>query len=263
MKNPFFNKVVLTVAVVIMTTGCAVGPNFRTPEFKIPAQYTPTPLPEETVGTNTASGRAQRFAFAEDLTAQWWNLFRSPELDTLIRQGLTESPSLAAAQAAIRKAEENLRAAQGVLLFPNIDASAYAGRQRTSAYTNGGNSNTFNLYNASVGVSYTLDLFGGSRRRLEALQAQVDFQRYQYEAAYLALAANIVTTAIREAALRDEIAASREILAAQEKQLELITRQFELGATGKIAVLAQQTEVAVTKATLPPLEKELALTRHA
>lgn len=263
MKKPLIRLIFMATVLSFLTTGCAVGPDFRTPDFKTPAQYTPTPLPAETVGTDTASGRAQRFAFAEEISAQWWTLFRSPELDTLIRQGFSDSPTLAAAQAALRQAEENLRAAQGGLLFPSVGAAGYAGRQRTSADTSGGVSNTFNLYNASVGVSYTLDLFGGSRRRLEALQAQVDYQRYQYEAAYLTLAGNIVTTAIREAALRGEIASTQEILKAQETQLALVTRQFELGAAAKISVLAQQTEVAITKATLPPLEKELALTQHA
>ena len=263
MKYALLNRLLLAITVAILMTGCAVGPDFRTPEFKTPTHYTASPLPVKTAGTNGDAGKAQQFVFAEDLSAQWWTLFHSSELDTLIRQGLKDSPTLAAAQAALRKAEENLRAAQGGLLFPSIDANAYAGRQRTSADTNGGVSNTFNLYNASVGVSYTLDIFGGSRRRLEALHALVDYQRYQYEATYLTLAANIVTTAIREAALRGEIASTQEILKAQETQLALATRQFELGGTAKISVLAQQTEVAITRATLPPLEKELALTQHA
>lgn len=247
----------------ILMTGCAVGPDFHPPDFKTPPHFTAAPLPAETAATDTKGGNAQRFAFAEDLSAQWWTLFGSPELDTLVRQGLTNSPSMAAAQAALRKAEENYRAARGALLFPGVDASIYGGRQRTSTYTNGGGDNTFNLYHASVGVSYTLDLFGGSRRRLEALQAQVDYQRFLYEAAYLTLAANIVTTAIREAALRDEIAATHEILKAEEKHLKVVQKQFELGAVARIAVLAQQTELAATKASLPPLEKEHALTRHA
>jgi len=263
MKKKWSSFLCLAAMYFILVTGCAVGPDFRTPDFKTPGKYTPTPFPAETVTASTECGKTQRFAFAGDISAQWWTLFRSPELDALIRQGLTDSPTLAAAQAALRNAEENLRAAKGGLLFPSIDAGAYAGRQRTSAYTNGGDSNTFHLYNASVGVSYTLDLFGGSRRRLEALQALVDYQRFQYEAAYLTLAANIVTTAIREAALRGEIASTREILKAQETQLALAMRQFELGGTARISVLAQQTEAAMTKATLPPLEKQLALTQHA
>jgi len=263
MDGFLLKRILLATMIVMLTAGCAVGPDFRTPELASPEHYTPSPLSPETVATDTQSGQAQRFAFTEDVSDQWWTLFRSPELDRLIKQALAKSPTLAAAQAALRKAEENLRAAQGGLLFPAFDTGLYGGRQRTSAYTNGGTSNTFNLYNASVHVSYTLDIFGGSRRRLEALRALVDYQRYQYEAVYLTLTANIVTTAIREAALRDQIVTTKAILKAQETQFALINRQFELGGAARISVLAQQAEVAVTRAALPPLEKELALTRHA
>jgi NodT family efflux transporter outer membrane factor (OMF) lipoprotein len=263
MKKRTSTPIFLVALLSLVFLGCAVGPDFRTPVLKTPRTYTPSTLPSETAGASTEGGKVQRFAFAEDLSAQWWVLFRSPELDALIKKGLTESPSLAAAQAALRVARENLTATRGGLLFPSIDAGAGASRQRTSAYTNGGISSIFNLYNASVNVSYTLDIFGGSRRQIEALEAQVDYQNFQYEATYLTLTANIVTTAVQEAALRGEIAATRDILAAQEKQLEIVKRQFELGAVPKVSVLAQQTELAITKATLPPLEKQLAYTRHA
>ena len=121
---------------------------------------------------------------------------------------------------------------------------------------------TFTLFNASVNVSYTLDLFGGVRRELEALQAQVDYQRFQMEGVYLALTSNIVTTVVKEAALRAQLLATRDILAVQEKQLEAIENQLRLGGVSRSDLLAQRTEIAQTRATLPPLEKELAQTRH-
>jgi NodT family efflux transporter outer membrane factor (OMF) lipoprotein len=122
--------------------------------------------------------------------------------------------------------------------------------------------NPFTLYNASVDVSYTLDLFGGKRRELEAFQAQVDYQRYQLEGAYLTLASNIATTAIREASLRAALQATREILAAEEQHLALVERQFLLGGAARVAVLAQQAQVAQTRVLVPVLEKQLAQTRH-
>ncbi|MEJ2700616.1 MAG: efflux transporter outer membrane subunit, partial [Desulfuromonadales bacterium] len=106
-------------------------------------------------------------------------------------------------------------------------------------------------------------LFGSTRRQLEALGAQVDYQHFQYEAAYLSLTANIVTTAIQEAALRAQITTTREILEANQKLLDLVQRQFELGAVPKTSVLFQKSQLAITKTALPPLEKQLAFTRHA
>jgi len=119
-----------------------------------------------------------------------------------------------------------------------------------------------NLYNASVNVSYALDVFGGNKRQLEGLQALADYQQYQLEAAWLALTANLVTTAIREASLRGQLQATREVLDAQQKQLDVIELQFQFGAIPRATVLLQRNTVAQTRAGVPPLEKALALTRH-
>ncbi len=249
--------------VVIFLAGCAVGPQLGSPEFPATGSYTASPMPSHTASAPTDGGKAQRFAFAQHLSAEWWTLFHSAELNALIKQGLADSPSLSSAGAALHEAQENLRAATGALLYPGVDASVQATHQRAPSALTGAPTEEFDLYNASVNVSYTLDLFGRSRHQLEALRAQVDYQRYQFEAAYLSLTANIVTTAVGEASLRAQIRATEEILASEEKQLDVVKRQFELGAVPRTSVLSQQTELAKTRATLPPLEKQLAYTRHA
>jgi NodT family efflux transporter outer membrane factor (OMF) lipoprotein len=121
----------------------------------------------------------------------------------------------------------------------------------------------FNLFNASVNVSYTLDVFGGLRRQIEALGAQVDNQQFELMAAYLSLTANIVTTAVTVASFQAQIQATHSLLSAQEKQLAIIKKQFFLGGLSRNEVLTQETLVAQTRATLPPLEKSLAQSRHA
>jgi NodT family efflux transporter outer membrane factor (OMF) lipoprotein len=262
MKSFFVHTSFILIVSVILT-GCAVGPDFRLPDMAVPGQYTATPLPAQTAGTPSESTAAQRFAFAENLPGEWWNLFRSPALDSMIKQGLADSPTLSAAQAALRKAEEDLRAVSGSILYPAVNANLQAGRQRTSGNVDTGPSDTFNLYNASVSVSYTLDLFGGGSRQREVYQAQVDYQRYIFEATYLTLTANIVTTAIQEASLREQINSTQDILATQQKQLDVLKKQLELGAVPKTVVLSQETELAMTKAGLPLLEKQLDLTRNA
>lgn len=250
--------------VAIALAGCAAGPDFRRPAAPAVSSYTAGALPAETAAAPVAGGAAQRFAPGERIPAEWWALFRSEPLDRLIRQALADSPTLAAAQAALRQAEENRRAQFGVLL-PRVDGSASASRQKISGASFGQQGldlSAFTLYNASVSVSYALDLFGGTRRELEALQAQVDYQRFQLEAAWLTLTANLVTTAIQEGALRAQIAATRDIVAAEEQQLDLVERQFRLGGAARPDVLAQQAQLAQTRATLPGLEKQLAQARH-
>ena len=259
----FFPRISLIIIALVTLSSCAVGPNFRSPDMATPDHYTAAPLPAQTVGTPSKNVTAQRFAFAKDLPGEWWTLFRSPELDKMIKQGITDSPTLAAAQGALRKSEEDLRAVSGSILYPAVNANLQAARQRISGNADVGPSDTFNLYNASVGVSYTLDLFGGGRRQIEAYQAQIDYQNFIYEATYLTLAANIVTAAIQEASLREQIDVTRAILVAEQRQLDVIHKQFELGAVSKTAVLAQETELAMTTAGMPPLEKQLDLNRHA
>jgi NodT family efflux transporter outer membrane factor (OMF) lipoprotein len=262
MKWLFTHMVIVGIAAVALA-GCTVRTNLRSPEIAAPRSYTTVPLPSHTVSAPTGCGEEQCFRFVETLPGQWWTLFRSPELNELIKQGLAGNPSLSSAQAALREAEENLRAASGELLYPGVNGSLQASRQRSSGAVFGASNFTFNLYNASVNVSYTLDLFGASRSQLEALAALVDYQRYQVEAAYLSLTANIVTASVTEASLREQIRATQDILAAEQQQLDMVKRQFELGAVSKTSVLSQQTELAKTRATLPPLQKQLAYTRHA
>ncbi len=243
--------------------GCAVGPDFRRPPPPAVDSYTAEALPEETAAAPVAGGAPQRFVSGEEIPPQWWALFRSEALDRLIRQALADSPTLAAAQARLREAEENRRAQFGALL-PRVDMNASASRQKISGAPFGqpANNPSFTLYNASVDVTYALDLFGGTRRELEALQAQVDYQRYQLEGVWLTLTSNLVTTAVQEGALRAQIRATREIVAAEERQLTLVERQFRLGGASRTDVLAQQAQLAQTLTTLPPLEKQLAQARH-
>ena len=255
---------IAATAVAALLSACAVGPDFRAPDAPAVAAYTEKPQPERTESAPVQGGDAQRFELGAKISAEWWTVFGSPELDALVRAALAGQPTLAAAQAALRQAEENVNA-QYAVLYPSVDASLSARRQRISGASFGNPSSpstTFNLYNASVNVSYQIDVAGGARRELEALVAGVDFQRLQVEAAYLSLTANVATTAFREASLREQIRATREISEAQDSQLRLAEQQFKLGAISGSDVLGQRAQAAQTRATLPPLEKALAQTRN-
>jgi len=252
------------VAAAAFLAACAVGPDYRAPDTPVAATYTEKPQPERSESAPVQGGDAQRFELGAKISADWWTLFGSPELDALIRTALAGQPSLAAAQAALRQAEENVNAQYSVL-YPSFDASLSARRQRISGATFGNPSipsTTFNLYNASVSVTYAVDVAGGARRELEALRAGVDFQRFQVEATYLSLTANVATTAFREASLREQIRATREISQAQDSQLELAEKQFKLGAISGSDLLGQRAQAAQTRATLPPLERALGQTRN-
>lgn len=252
------------VFVAALLAGCLVGPDFRRPAPPGAASYAGRDLPSETTAAPVAGGAAQRFNPGEEIPAQWWELFRSEPLDNLIRQAFADSPTLDAAEARLRIAEENRRAQAGAL-FPSVDGSASAGRGKSSGASFGQpqlDLSPFTLYNASVGVTYALDVFGGTRRELEALRAEIDYQHYQREGAWLALAANIVTTAVHEADLRARIAATNDLAATEERQLGLVEKRFRLGGGSLPDVLAQKAQLAQTRAALPELEKQLSQARH-
>ncbi len=246
-----------------LAAGCAVGPDYHRPAAPETQTYEDRPLPAETASADTESGAAQKFAPGKEIPAEWWALFHSESLNRLIMQAIKANPDLEAAQAALREAGENAAAAGGVL-FPTVSAGFSSIRQKTSGAAAGGNfpGSIYTLHDASVGVSYGLDVFGGARRQVEELEAVKEFQRFQMEAAYLTLAGNVVTSAVQEASLRGQIAATNKIIEDQQKQLDLTQQQFELGGAAKTVVLAQQTILEQTRATLPDLEKQLAQTRH-
>jgi NodT family efflux transporter outer membrane factor (OMF) lipoprotein len=244
--------------------GCAVGPDFERPAAPPVQSYTGAALPAQTDSTAGPAGAAQHFAPGQEIPAQWWMLFHSETLDRLIRQALADSPTLAAAQATLRQAQENLSAVSGAV-SPHVDAGVSAERQRFSFAAIGQPqvpSTVFNLYNASVSVTYSFDVGGGSRRELEAMRAQVDYQNFQLRGAHLALTANIVTTVVQEASLRARMQALEEIEALQRKELDILEQQFSLGGARRTDVLTQRAQLVQTRASLPPLEKELTFTRH-
>lgn len=253
-------KAILIASLSLALGGCAQGPDYQPPAAPTVNGYTETSLPATTSSSPVSAGDAQQFLIGQDIPEQWWTLFQYEPLDRLIRRALQENPTIAAAQARLRESRENLIARTGTVKLPSVDGNLSAFRSKAIETTGG--INTFTLYNASVDVSYTLDLFQGGQRELEALRAQVDYQRLQLEAAHLTLTANIVTTAVREASLHARIEALREIISRQEKQLDLTERQFELGSISRADVLAQRTQLARTRTSLPPLEKELAESRH-
>ena len=214
------------------------------------------------VSPDTAA-HGQQFVEGRDIPAQWWELFHSPALNQLVERALKANPNLQAAQATLRQAQENVYAAEGTL-YPAVNANGSVARERTNGAQNGQSipGSVFTLYNASVSVSYGIDLFGIARRGLESVQAQHDFQRFQLEGAYLTLTSNVVTTAVQEASLRAQIAATREIIDAEAQQLDVLQKQFSVGGVSQSSVLAQQTALAQTRAGLPQLEKQLSQIRN-
>ncbi|HUN75592.1 MAG TPA: efflux transporter outer membrane subunit [Steroidobacteraceae bacterium] len=252
-------------AIALAPSACAVGPNYHPPAPPPQQGYTREALPARTVSTGVAGpgGQAQSFELGRDLTGQWWMLFGSPKLDALIRQAMASYPDIAAQQAALRAARENVRAEEGSFL-PQVQGAGIATRSQTPGELIFPGFPNFieNVFEATVSVSYTFDFFGKQRRTVEGLQAQAVQQGFVLEASYLTLTSNVVTQAIQVASVRDQVAATHDIIAIEEHQLSIVQRRYELGSQTRADILQQESNLAAVRATLPGLQQQLAQAHH-
>ena len=211
-----------------LLAGCAVGPDFERPQPPAATQFTQGQEPTVTVA---ADGQAQHFEPGAKIAADWWRLFQSPQLDRVIQEAVAQNANLQSAQARLRQSQENLQAGYGVF-FPQVKGNFSPTRQRfTTAQFGAGNApgSIFNLYTSSVSVSYVLDVFGGQRRTVEGLAAQVDYQSYTAAATYLTLLGNVVNAAVAQAGYRAQIEATQQLIGFQKEQLSITATQAQAG----------------------------------
>jgi len=240
-KAFFFEKkkqktfVCLVTAAVL--SGCAVGPNFKVPAPPVSVTSAPT---------------------AQKIPDQWWSQFGSATIDSAVNQALTNSPDLASQQAALRAAQEQYRATSGSL-YPQISGSLNASR---SATTLGPEALMESVGNAQIAASYTLDLWGGTRRNIEEQAANVDQARYVLAESRLTLTASIAQTLISIASLNDQIGATNQIIATEQQSRAQISQQLALGSKTRADLLQQDAQIAQTRTQLPPLAQQLDQAHH-
>ncbi len=226
--------------VLIVLSGCAVGPDFQRPQTEVPAGWA-GPLPEAPPAKTTPPD--------QDL-ARWWTLFQDPTLSSLVERGIKFNLDLREAEARIRQA----RAARGVAaggLGPTLDASGSYQRARSSAATAGG---TANQYQAGFDAGWEADLFGGVRRSVEAADADLQAAMESRRDTLVTLTAEVARNYIDLRGLQQQIAIARNNLAAQEHTAELTRRRFEGGFASGLDVANAEALAATTSAQIPVLE---------
>jgi len=240
-----------------LAPGCAVGPDFVRPEPPIASRYTPDPEPE----VLTPGADRQQVRLAEDISAAWWELFRSDALDDVVKRALDGSPNLALSRATLAQAHEAVLAARGAY-YPQVDASGHV-QEQDNHNINRNELHDQTSYSLGLNVSYVLDVFGGVRRNVEQQQALAEFQRYELAAAWLTLTGNAVTQSISIASLRAQIEAVEDEVADDQRSLDLVERKFEAGKVARSDVLTASTQLASDEAQLPVLRQQLAAAEHA
>lgn len=251
------------LAAATLLASCAVGPDFVHPAAPEITRYTREPLAPHTSSADVAAGQSQHFVAGRDIPKEWWAVFKSPALNALIERSLANNPNLQSAMATLRAAQQAVYAQEGKF-FPLVQANFNPTRNQTPASLTpvpASGASIYNLYTAQLQVSYTFDVWGLNRRAVESLQALADVQRFEIEAAYLALTSNVAVAAITEASLRGQIEATDQLIAINGKMLGILQRRLDTGYGNASDVAVQAAALAQAKATLPPLRKALAQQR--
>ncbi|MDA8415619.1 MAG: efflux transporter outer membrane subunit [Betaproteobacteria bacterium] len=238
----------------LVLVGCTtVGPDFTVPtlDSKAAVLSSPAELPAQHF-----DGRRRQY---------WWQSYGCENLNRMVQLALDQNPTVDAARASLIQAAQTANALRDSLTLPTADAQLAQTRQRLSTAEfglPGGQAYTFSLTNAAVNVSYPLDVFGGNRRRIETQEAQREVQAHLWQAARETLAANVVTTVVREAMLRAQIKATDDLVMAQREALELARQRQALGALSLNELSQPETELAQSLASRNVLEQQLDQVRH-
>ncbi|MEH3087004.1 MAG: efflux transporter outer membrane subunit [Xylophilus ampelinus] len=238
-------------ALAAQLAGCAaVGPDYATPASPAPAALTRDALPLD--------------LRAGPVDARWWKAFGAPQLDAMVAEGLANSPTVAAVQATLRAAQENVTAQRG-LFYPQAQAGANLSRQnvgRTQQSPLNSGDAVFRYQTATLSVGYAPDLFGGTRRAVEQAQAGADSQRWQLEGARLTLASNLVGAALQTAMLAEQADLTAQAVAAMQEQLKVMRKLQGSGYASGLDVATQENLLSQLQQSLPPLEKSLEQSRN-
>ena len=247
----------LIPVLLLLLSGCTVGPDFKPPAAPATDRYvSPGEIPP------------QSLAVGDKVTVDWWTLFRSPDLDSVVKQAIEGSPTLAGAKARLAQAHEAIAAASGAL-YPQVTAGAGVTRQKISVTQFGLQPSAvplppnFNLFQVGASVGYSIDLFGATRRQVEAQSAMAEFQRDQLDAAYWTLTGNTVMQAIEVAAARAQMKSLADLLEIDRQNLDLVRKERNAGAVPDSDVVSAETQLAEDETLLPGYELRLSAAKHA
>ena len=250
------------VSLAALLAGCAVGPDFKQPSAPGGQGYTEHGIPKTEVPG--AKEVQQRFVLGKKVAGDWWQLFHDERLNAVLEKAIAGNQNIAAAQSSLSQAREAIVQAGGSL-YPQLDLGAGVSREQASTAVLGipGHTRPFNLFSIGPTVSYSLDPFGGNRRRVEQEASLADAAGFQLDAAYLTLTGSAVTQALNIASARAQIKAVESIIKDDEENLRLVESELKAGEATQIDVQQAESQLAADRTQLPPLYQQLSVARHA
>src|SRR2546425_107129 len=244
----------LPVVSSLLLAGCAVGPNYKRPKAAVPTQWTVAP----TRGTETKSPD----------TDEWWASFQDPELNSLVERSASRNLDLKLALERVQEA----RAARGVArsgYFPSIDGAASGTRNRQRVIGPVGPQNSpvivpveFNNFQGGLSASWELDVFGGTRRGVQAATADVTAADENRRDVLVILLGDVgrVYAQLRGFQRRLEIA--NKNIKTQQDTLDLTTARAKAGLATELDVSRAAAQLESTKAVVPTLISAIDVSIH-
>ncbi len=229
----------------LVLAGCAVGPNFKRPAVDTPSAY-------------RAQGEAGDRSLAD---LAWWDVYKEPRLNDLIRTALTNGFD---ARIAAARVEESRAVAAQVhgQLFPGLGYAANADRGRNSLlgnpYTQGGGS-TGDGFDAYLGAAWEFDLWGRVRRLDEAARSEYLASDEGRRGVLLSLVSDVATAYYQLLELDEELAIANRSTESFGESLKLFTRQLEGGTVSRLDTASAEAAMETSAARIPDIEMQIAI----
>jgi len=224
-------------------SGCIIGSERPDLNLEIADSYRSTP-----------KGGADAAVPAVD----WWRGFRSSELTALMYAAQLHNLDIAVAIAEIIQADAQV-GVSGAALLPTLTGNANAERQKQSSANSvvsgqGIGGTTFNTFQTGLTASYLLDFWGKNRAALYSAEENASAARYNREVVTLTAIVTVANTYFQVLAAQDQLRVTRDNLAASQRILDLIKKQFNGGTASQLDVSQQEALAATQRAAIPPLE---------
>lgn len=252
-------KHLIAAAVLVGISGCTVGPNYNGTDPRVSGSFGAT---TRSASTQPSPAATQPAAIVD--LARWWESFNDATLDKLIVEGVHANLDVRIAQSRVTQAREQLRSNKADLL-PTLDASAGYSRSRTSKNVDAGafgGSTEQDLFQAGFDAGWELDVFGGTRRSIEAagyaLEAQVDARRN----ALVSLLSEVAQNYILLRGYQYQLSIAEKNVAAQSDTVKLQQQKLQAGIATDLTVAQAQSLVATTQAQIPTLETQIRFAIH-
>jgi multidrug efflux system outer membrane protein len=232
----------------LAVSGCAVGPDYERPDIPVPTEF---------------RGTAAEAASVAD--AGWWTLIEDPVLDALVREAIANNLDLAVATERIAEARARYRIVRADLI-PEVGASGGQTSQRNSVLTDParpGFDRASNNYDASVAVSWEIDLFGGNRRRSESAFASYLATEHGQRATLVTLVGDVASAYVTLRALDLQLEIARETVKANEEMVDYYRKRLAGGLSNRLEVDTAIANKARTAILVPQFEQQIASTENA